>query len=54
MWVIESSAGRIRMKAYALKKIDGLDELDGRIVAQEIQALKGQIDAAGLKRKGRT
>lgn len=39
------------MKAYALKMISGLEELDGRTLAAEIQALKGEVDARGLNRK---
>ena len=39
------------MKAYALKVIPGLDELDARVLTAEIQALKGEVDARGLNRK---
>ncbi len=39
------------MKAYALKMISGLDELDARVLTAEIQALKGEVDARGLYRK---
>jgi hypothetical protein len=39
------------MKAYALKVISGLDELDARVLTAEIQALKGEVDARGLNRK---
>lgn len=39
------------MKAYALKMISGLDELDARMLTAEIQALKGEVDARGLNRK---
>ncbi len=39
------------MKAYALKTVSGLDELDARMLTAEIQALKGEVDARGLNRK---
>jgi hypothetical protein len=39
------------LKAYALKKIPDLEEVDDSTLKAEIQALKGEIDAGGLNRK---